>query len=70
MLYKPPLGVAGKLNPLLNGVLSNVSLGTANLLSYAMLSMVAIFLVSGPVITYYFWKKNKRMKATSPTGSA
>jgi hypothetical protein len=60
----------GKLNPLLNGALTNVSPGTADLLSYAMLTMVAIFLISGPVITYYFWKKNKRMKAASPTGSA
>jgi hypothetical protein len=70
MLYKPRLGALGKLNPLLTGVLTNVSPATANLLSYAMLTMVAIFLISGPVITYYFWKKNKRMKAVSPTGSA
>jgi len=70
MLYKPRLGALDKLNPLLNGVLTNVSLATANLLSYALLTMVAIFLVSGPVITYYFWKKNKRMKAASPTSSA
>jgi len=70
MLYKPRLGALEKLNPLLNGVLSNVSLATANVLSYAMLTMVAVFLISGPVITYYFWKKNKRMKAASPTGSA
>jgi len=58
------------LNPLLNGALTNVSLSTANALAYAMLGVVAIFLLSGPVITYYFWKKNKRMKAASPTGSA
>jgi uncharacterized membrane protein len=58
------------LNPLLNGVLTNVSPNTADLLSYAMLTMVAIFLISGPVVTYYYWKKNKRMKAASPTGSA
>ena len=70
MLYKPRLGALEKLNPLLNGVLSNVSLATANVLSYAMLTMVAVFLISGPVITYYFWKKNKRMKAASSTGSA
>ena len=58
------------MNPLLNGVLTNVSPNTADLLSYAMLTMVAIFLISGPVVTYYYWKKNKRMKAASPTGSA
>jgi uncharacterized membrane protein len=58
------------LNPLLNGVLTNVTPGTADILSYAMLAMVAVFLISGPIVTYFYWKKNKRMKAASPTGSA
>ena len=49
--------------------LSNVPLSTANTLSYLMLILVAIFLISGPSITYYYWRKNKRMKAASPTGS-
>ena len=53
-----------------NSLLSNVPLGTANLLSYSMIVVVAIFLLSGPAITYYYWRKNKRMKAVSPTGSA
>jgi hypothetical protein len=53
-----------------NSLLSNVPLGTANLLSYSMILVVAIFLLSGPAITYYYWRKNKRMKAVSPTGSA
>ena len=47
--------------------LSNVSLGTADFLAYVMVAVVAIWLVSGPVITYYFWKKNKQMKAGAPT---
>ena len=51
-------------------LLSSVSLGTANSLSYLMLVVVAIFLLSGPSITYYYWRKNKRMKASLPTGSA
>jgi hypothetical protein len=55
---------------MLGTFLTNVSLGTANDLSYLMLLVVAIFLLSGPSITYYYWKKNKRMKAASPTGSA
>ncbi len=55
---------------MIGNLLSNVPLGTANLLSYGLLVMVAIFLISGPAITYYYWKKNKRMKAASPTGSA
>jgi uncharacterized membrane protein len=50
--------------------LTNVPAGTASLLSYTMLVVVAIFLLSGPIITYYYWKKNKKMKAASPTGSA
>ena len=53
-----------------SSLLSNVPLSTANTLSYTMLVVVAIFLLSGPSITYYYWKKNKRMKAASPTGSA
>ncbi len=55
---------------MISTLLSNVPLSTANLLSYGLLIMVAIFLISGPAITYYYWKKNKRMKAVSPTGSA
>jgi len=53
-----------------SSALSNVPLSTANALSYLMLAMVAIFLISGPSITYYYWRKNKRMKAATPTGSA
>ena len=52
-----------------SSALSNVPLGTANALAAVMLVLVAIFLISGPSITYYYWRKNKRMKATSPTGS-
>lgn len=50
--------------------LSNVPLSTANILSYVMIVLVAIFLLSGPAITYYYWKKNKKVKAASPTGPA
>lgn len=50
--------------------LSSVSLGTANELAYLMLMMVAIFLLSATSLTYYYWRKNKKMKASSPTGSA
>jgi uncharacterized membrane protein len=53
-----------------NPPLTNVPAGTADVLSYLMLVVVAIFLLSGPVVTYYYWRKNKRMKADSPTGSA
>jgi uncharacterized membrane protein len=46
------------------GLLStNVPPATADILSYSMLVVVAIFLLSGPAITYYYWKRNKRLKA-------
>jgi len=51
-------------------LLTNVPASTANLLSYTMLLVVAIFLISGPAISYYYWKKNKQSKAAQPTGSA
>lgn len=50
--------------------LSNVPVGTADILAYTMLIVVAVFLVSGPLITYYYWKRNKRMKETSPASPA
>ncbi len=50
---------------MLGSFLTSVSAGTANLLSYSMLLVVAIFLISGPAITYYYWRKNKQMKAVS-----
>lgn len=50
-------------------ILSNVPSSTADLLSYSMLVVVSIFLLSGPAITYYYWKKNKRMKTSSPTNA-
>ena len=52
------------------GALLGVPLGTANDLSYSMLAMLAIFLLSGTSITYYYWKQNKRMKAAVPTAAA
>jgi len=53
-----------------SSVLSNVPLGTANTLSYLMLVVVAIFILSGTSITYYYWRKNRRTKVAAPTGSA
>jgi uncharacterized membrane protein len=55
---------------MLDSPLSNVPLGTANTLAYLILVLVAIFLITGPTITYYYWRKNKKMKAAAPTGSA
>jgi preprotein translocase subunit SecG len=58
------------MNPLFGYLLSNVSSGTANFLSYMMLVVVAIFLVTGPIITYFYYRQNKRMKAAAVEGSA
>jgi preprotein translocase subunit SecG len=41
-------------------ILSNVSPGTANLLSYLMLVVVAVFLLSGPAIYYIFSRRGKK----------
>ena len=53
---------------MLGSLLTNVPAGTADILSYSMLIVVAVFLLSGPAITYYYWKKNRSMKAASPVG--
>jgi len=44
-----------------------ISLGTANTLAYLMLVVVAVFLISGPVIVYIYYKKHKRETAVAPT---
>jgi len=58
------------LNSFSSHLLSNVSAGTANLLAYLMLVVVAIFLLSGPIVVYLYYRKNKKMRAASPTSSA
>lgn len=55
---------------MIGALLSNVPESTAVALSYAMLGLVVVLLVSGPALVYYFWRQNKKMKAASPTGSA
>ena len=52
------------------GSLLSVSLSTANMLAYILSVVIDIFLVTGSSLAYYFWRKNKRMTAASPTGSA
>lgn len=51
------------------GMLSNVSPGTADLLSYLMLVVVAVFLLSGPAIYYIFSRKGRKAKAVAPADS-
>jgi len=55
------------LNVPLHPVLSNVSPGTADLLSYLMLVVVAIFLLSGPAIYYIFSRRGKKATPAEPT---
>ena len=54
---------------MLGSALTNVSLGTADILAYAMLVMVVVFLTSGPIVLYYYRKKAKRMKPVAPRAS-
>jgi len=42
--------------------LANVTAGTINILSYTMLGIVAMLLVSGPIVVYYYYRKSRRMK--------
>jgi len=51
-------------------VLSNVSIGLADTLSYIMLVLVAILLLAGPAMVYYFWKQSKKVKSVAPTAPA
>ncbi|HUI86499.1 MAG TPA: hypothetical protein VLY21_05020 [Nitrososphaerales archaeon] len=44
-----------------------ISPGTANLLAYLVLVVVAIFLISGPAIVYFYYRKHKKETAVSPT---
>ena len=57
------------MNLLLKALLSNVSPATADLLAYLMIVIVAIFLVTGPIIVYIYYRKNKKMKALEPKPS-
>jgi len=47
-----------------------ITLGTANLLAYLMLVVVAVFLISGPIIVYIYYKKSQRERATAQPSSA
>ncbi len=58
------------MTPTIESALTNVPPGTANILSYTILVVVAIFLLSGPFVVSYYYRRNKKMKAAQPTGSA
>ena len=50
-----------------------ISLGTADMLAYIELVVVTIFLISGPVIVYVFYKRRQREETTAasePTPSS
>ena len=56
------------MNILMTPMLSSVSPGTANLLSYLMLVVVAVFLLSGPTIYYIFSRKGKKVGPAESAG--
>ena len=58
------------LNLILGSFLSNVPAGLANTLSWAMLVIVAVFLISGPIIVYIFYRKNKKEHSTAAVSPA
>jgi hypothetical protein len=39
-----------------------VPLSLANQFAYAMLGMVVVFLVAGPVIVYYYYRQRKKVE--------
>ena len=47
---------------MLGSLTTNVPIGTADTLAYSMLIVVAVFLISGPALTYYYWRKIRRVK--------
>ena len=49
---------------------SNVPAWTANDFAFTMLFIVAIFLISGPSITYYYLKKFRKMREPSAGSQA
>ena len=55
--------------PMSEGLLSNVPLGTANFLAYTMMVLIAVFLVFGPTVGYYLWRKRKRMSQADTAGA-
>ena len=62
-LEKPRYPGEKQQNRVLEPLVTNVPAGTADVLSYTKLAVVAIFLASGPAIVYYYWRKNKKLKA-------
>ena len=50
-----------------SSVLTNVSIGTADILAYFMLALIVVFLVTGPLVIYYYRKKMKETKPSPAT---
>ena len=62
--------MAARLNMLSASYLTNVPPGVANVLAWSMLAIVAVFLVSGPIIVYIYYRKNKKENAAQLTSPA
>jgi RsiW-degrading membrane proteinase PrsW (M82 family) len=58
------------LKQLMHAFLTNVPSGIGNVLSWAMLVVVAILLVSSATLAYIFYRKNKRENPVQAVSSA
>jgi hypothetical protein len=58
------------LNQLSSASLTNVPTGLANTLAWSMLVVVGVLLISGPIIVYIYYRKNKRENPVQAVSSA
>jgi cbb3-type cytochrome oxidase subunit 3 len=63
MIGRPILALLGLLS-------TNVPMSTADLLSYSILIVVAIFLLAGPAIVYIYYRKSKRERVAQQATAA
>jgi hypothetical protein len=55
---------------MLSSVLSNVPLGTADLLALILLAVIFSFLVTGALVSYFYWRRVKTAPAPDPATAA
>jgi hypothetical protein len=54
---------------MMSQALTNVPANVGNILSFAWIAVVAIFLLFATGVTYYYWRKNKKMKTAITTAA-
>ncbi|MDV3278558.1 MAG: hypothetical protein LYZ69_08890 [Nitrososphaerales archaeon] len=62
--------MAAESDMLFSSFLTNVPPSIANVLSWSMLAIVAVLLISGPIIVYIYYKKNKKENAAQQASPA